>query len=108
MMVGFGEVELQPPTVPFQRGVRETRGNVAQQYGFGERTGVGKVGRGFVVAPARFDELFPMLEPVDVREFEIRELRLGEQLRQADVGQQHHACRADEEGAGVGQGFAFN
>ena len=87
--------------VPCQGGLGKPECHAAQQHGFGQRTGVRKVGGGFAPALAGFDKLAPVAHPLQFREFEILELRHGIQNRHFIVRQGHDALGADDDGTGV-------
>ncbi len=64
--------------VPFEFLIGEVCREAAEEYGFGERSGVVEVGAGFVVTLASVDELRPVVVAFDFRIIEIDILCFGE------------------------------
>ena len=94
--------EFEGGGVPFEGGHGEAAGDPAEEDGFGEGTGVAEVGGGLALAAAGGDELAPVIGAFDLGHLVVFELFDGEELRARDVGEDHDAFGADEDGALAG------
>src|ERR1017187_4031403 len=78
VVVGFRRVaEFQFGGVPLQRGLRKSRGQRAEQHGFGQRTCVVEAGGSLAVAHHRFHKLVIVVHGLVARHRKVLELVFG-------------------------------
>src|ERR1051325_1032423 len=94
--------------IPIERRLWEARCDPAQQHGLGERAGVIEARAGRAFAADGVEELRVMIAVLAARVREALEIFFRQPLWPRGVGQQHHALRADENGADVWEIFHRN